>query len=420
MTLHDALPESPESPDTYDPSDPPLVPSPVLTDHHPTPTHCGVSLRALYGWLLPSLLPMLAAGTFFLGWRAPAAFATVVVSTLVAVSLWRLVGQRGRSLHYTHATLLAGLLACLMPAELFSASNPWYSVGPGAAWPLLVAAGFTLAFFYWLLGGVGSRLHPVAASALALLILFPTQLSPTNVLVRPHLLTGNLLSAVASPHESSADPHLTLVLPENSLDAFRTEPVSSRLTAFMRGSPSPDGIWLSLESLLRDRLPPLEDLIVGGHPGTIGLTSTVAVLFAGLTLLYRGGADWRIPLIVLITAFTAFFFLRLPVVITSTGPAWRWMAFREQGVSWETLATFAFYQIAAGPLVFTAFFLATDHASAPTNRRGRILYAALLGTSAAAAQLYFSTQTGPLAALLLLSLLSPTLTRVTRPKPLLN
>jgi electron transport complex protein RnfD len=267
---------------------------------------------------------------------------------------------------------------------------------------------------------VGTRLHPVAASALLLLILFPVQMTPSHVLVRPHLLTGDLLDSAASPQDAGIDPHLSINLPETAPDAFRTEPASSRLTAFMRGSPSPDGIWLSLDALIRDRMPPLEDLIVGGHPAPIGLVSVVAVLFGGLVLLYRGGADWRIPLVVLLSAFAALMCLRLPVVITATSPAWRWFAFTEQGVTWETLATFGFYQIAAGPLAFVAFFLATDHSSVPSSRRGRLLYASLLGVSAAAGQLYFSTSTGPLAALLLLSLLSPALDRLTRPRPLLD
>ena len=49
--------------------------------------------------------------------------------------------------------------------------------------------------------------------------------------------------------------------------------------------------------LLRDRMPPLEDLIVGGQPAPVGLGSGVAVIIGGLFLLYRGLIDFRIPLL---------------------------------------------------------------------------------------------------------------------------
>lgn len=466
-----------------DPIDPPL-PFSLRADVRPTATHCGITISSLYGWLLPCLLPMLVAGSILYGWRALAVFGVVLASSVVGTLLWRLVGQRGRNLHLTHALYLGGLLAMLVPAELART----YALEPGGptggGWLLLVGAGLILAFFSWLFGGVGARLHPVAATALLLMALFPAHMTATSTLVRPHMFTGDVLDARPPPMAGDTVPgapttrgavggnfaglydfHWATTMPETprgsglAARAFRTEPAGSRLTAYTHGTPSPDGAWLSLDAMLRDRLPPLEDLVLGGNPTPLGLGALAATLLGGLLLLYRGGADWRVPFFALAAAFVAFLCLPVPIVVTppaAAGAEWvsqagsagaaasasssgaflsgsqggggavyRWFAFRAEGVSWQTMVTFACYQIAAGPLAFTVFFLATGGGgsgggvSCPTSRPGRTVYALLLGLLAAAGQLYGTVATGPLAALLVLSLASPLIDRAFRPKPLL-
>lgn len=389
----------------------PAVPAAILQDRHPSPTHCGLEVGSLYAWMLPALVPPLVAGLTLFGWRAAATLSMVVLSTLAAVALWRRVGQRGRSMRFRHALVLGVLLGFLMPAEAFRTGLPWWSLWAGATWPMLTGGGLLLATLYWLFGGVGTRLHPVAATALVLLIAFPTQMTATSVLVRPHLLTGDVLSQMPGPGPGSMEMHLSRVVPADAPHALRMTPASETLTAFMRSTPT-DGIWLSLDGLLRELLPPLEDLIVGGHPMPVGLASMSAVLLGGLLILYRGLADWRIPLFMLVSGLMAFFVLRLPVVVTADGPAWRWLACREHGVTWEAMTTFAFYQLAAGPMVLVAFFLATDPACAPATRGGRIVYALGLGILSAAGQLYLSVSTGALATLLVMSLATPWLTRL--------
>lgn len=399
----------------------PELPSSILSDAHPTPTHCGITVSNLYGWLLPTLIPMLAAAGVLLGFRALATVAVVVASAVVATLLWRLVGQRGRAMNLSHAIYLSALLALLLPAELARSAMPSDPAGTG--WLLLIAAGFAFASLYWLFGGVGARLHPTAAAILLLMALFAPQLTPSATLVRPNLITGDLLiSRPAVLETATIEPALATTYPAKFPPALKQESAAVRLTSFTHGNPppnAPEGTSLSLDGLLRDRLPPLEDLILGGHPTPIGQASLAAVLFSGLLLLYRGGADWRIPVFTLISAFLAFLCLRIPVVVTPSGPIYRFLAFRDPGVSLQTLLTFASYELAAGPLVFTAFFLATSGASSPNTRRTRTLYAIILGVSSAIAQLYISVATGPLAALLVMSLFAPLFRKFLRPRPIL-
>jgi Na+-translocating ferredoxin:NAD+ oxidoreductase RnfD subunit len=53
------------------------------------------------------------------------------------------------------------------------------------------------------------------------------------------------------------------------------------------------------------------------------------------------------------------------------------------------------------------------------TRRARIIYAAVIGCLCAAAQLYVSVDFGPYVALLVASLLTPTLDWMFRPRPLI-
>jgi electron transport complex protein RnfD len=80
--------------------------------------------------------------------------------------------------------------------------------------------------------------------------------------------------------------------------------------------------------------------------------------------------------------------------------------------------TFVNYELMAGPLLFMAFFLATSSSIRPMAGRARVLYALLIGIAAAALQLYVSVQIGAYVALLLVSLLTPLLDRVFRPRTL--
>jgi electron transport complex protein RnfD len=170
--------------------------------------------------------------------------------------------------------------------------------------------------------------------------------------------------------------------------------------------------------LISDQLPPLEDLVVGGQPGPIGTSSAVAVIVGGLFLLYRGLIDYRIPLIIVITAYVLLLVLPIPARFVEDWPQWRVFVMREPDVDWATAYTFVHYELMASPLLFTALFLATAPSIRPLTRRARTVYALLVGVLVAPAQLYVSVSVGPYLALFAASLLTPLLDRWMPPKPL--
>jgi Na+-translocating ferredoxin:NAD+ oxidoreductase RnfD subunit len=164
-----------------------------------------------------------------------------------------------------------------------------------------------------------------------------------------------------------------------------------------------------LEGLIRSEMPPLEDMVVGGHPAAVGLSSAIAVIVGGMFLVYRRVISAKVPVLLVLTAYLCFFILPVPVVMTQEGPLWRPLVAPRAHEDIATVITFANYELMATPLLFVAFFLAPMSGLCPQGRPARTRYAFLLGAGIAAAQIYVSAPFGAYLALAVVNLLSPTL-----------
>jgi Na+-translocating ferredoxin:NAD+ oxidoreductase RnfD subunit len=361
---------------------------------------------------LGALFP-LTAGIALYGWHAAVVTLAVVGAVAGAVAFWRRVGPRGRMLNYPQALWMGLLLAVMLPAHLAGESN-----NGTALWPILPVAGLILVILLWVLGGLGGgHVHPVVAAYLLIVICFGGALVPHRVLNRGHLLTGELLHTGPADARSLRN-EAWIDRRESASDADYLEPTAERLTRYTSGRQTVGARrWVDIQGLLRDSMPPLEDFIVAGQPGPIGISSVVAVIIGGLFLLYRGIIDFRIPLLTCLSAYVALLFLPVPAVIDN-GPQWRWAAFGTPANGWSIGLTFVNYEMMASPLIFVAFFLATSATVRPMTRRGRTVFAVLLGLACAASQLYLSVSFGPYLALLLVSWMTAPLDRVFKVRPL--
>ena len=379
-------------------------------------SHSGIGVGGFYGMHMLGIALPLSAGLLLFGWRATIVVSVVLVSALCAAAVWRRIGARGQPLRLSQAAWLAVLLALMLPAHLASAGRD--ATGE-ATWLILPAAGICLAIFMWLFGGLGAgRISPPIVTLLLLAALFGDRLTPQNVLRRDRLFVGDLLKADTSePRSDRRDSWLTRPRGGDG-DAERSVPASYELIQYTTGRERPARGWLPIQGLLRDNLPPLEDLIIGGQPGPIGVASKISVIVGGLFLLYRGLIDIRIPMTILLVEFAALLILPVPTAIADQ-PLWRWLALRDPNVGAATAITLANYEIMASPVLFMAFFLATSPAARPMSRRARWVYGAVIGATSAAAQLYVSVDFGPYVAMLIASLLAPSLDWLFRPQPLM-
>lgn len=380
-----------------------------------SPLHSGIGVPTFLGLQIIATLFPLVAGFAIFGWRAIGTTTAVVASALGALAILRRVGWRGRQVRMGHGLWLAIIVSLMLPAHLFTL-NP---VDGQIVWPILPAAGITLALLSWLLGSLGTqRVPPSVVTVLLLFVLFHGALTPRYVLRADRMFVGDLLHVDPTLQAASDQAPWYARTPQTGFDSVRREPAADRLLAFTSSQQRPERASLTVPMLLRDSMPPLENLIVGGQSTMIGNASIIAVIAGGLLLLYQGLIDFRIPLLGTIFAMAAMLILPIPVYITEAGAQWRWFAFRAHYLGWPAAATFVNYEIFASPLLFTLFYLATTPGLRPITKRGRAIFAILLGLLSAIFQLYASVAMGPYIALLMTVLLTPTLDRAMRARPL--
>jgi len=394
------------------------TPNATVSPTSPTaPLHSGIGRRGYLVILAVSTIIPLDVGLALYGWRGACVLAAVVLSAIGGCRIWRRIGRRGLIVRTGNIAWLALLLAMMLPAHLFAFGS---ATGP-APWPLLPAAGLLLVIVTWLLSDQGSgRLHPVLVTYMLLYALFHSLMVPHYVLRVDHLFFGDALKATPTASPAAVQPWYLLkgAATANQDDALYVTPAAQQLVDYTSWLRRPERASFTLHILLRDQMPPLENLIIAGEPGPLGISSALAVVLGGLYLLYRGLIDYRIPLLGVIFAAITLLIAPLPVLITPAGAAWRWLAFRDHVLGPAAAITFVNYQITASPLLFALIFLATSPALRPMTRRGRGVYAIALGVASAIFQLYVSVAIGPYLAVLIVSLLTPTVDKIFRRRTL--
>ena len=387
-------------------------------------THGGITIPNFFAMHVTGACFPLVAGLLLYGWRAATSIAIVLVSSALAMVVWRRIGSRGGQMSFSHSLWLALLLALTLPPHLLTDSFPTRGNHTIATWPLLPAAGLIIIPLIWLLGGLGSgRLHPVIIANLILVALFGGLLEPHQALQRNRIVVGDVMDLSRTDPDEPLRGRWISAPPIPGHDALRVPNLASqRLIDYTSPWHRPPRQFASLVTLIRDAMPPLEDLIVGGHPGPIGTSCAIAVIIGGLFMLYRGVIDYRIPLLIILSAYIALLVLPVPISIDASAGQisrhWHWLAIRQPGVGGAIALTFANYEMMGSPLLFMAFFLATSPAIRPLARRARTVYAIVVGILAASAQLYLSVSVGPYIALLIAGIIAAGLDRFFKPRTL--
>ena len=403
-------------PEHAGPTSPAPQPAPQAAPSFTHGTYDPPRLASSLGWrryytlhMLGALFP-LTMGFAVYGWRAVGVFLVVFLSAAAGAAAWRRIGSRGPALRWGHVLWMSELLSLMLPAHLLSdriALMPQTGFG---AWAVLVGGALLLVFLTWLLGAAGHPwVHPLLLTYLALVILFSPLITPHFVLHRAKMLMGDVLD-VGQTHGVFASREVAwLQLKERpARDALYIErSAADSLTKYTRGQRVLERERISLDAMLRDAMPPLDDLVVGGHPGPIGTSSAIGVIIGGLFLLYRSLIDYRVPLLIILVAFLSFLVLPVPVLITSDSTQYYPLFLPRATTNWAMVITFANYEMLASPLLFVAFFMATSPTIAPASREGRAVFAILVGFLSAASQLYISCAVGPYIALLVADLLTP-------------
>ena len=132
-------------------------------------------------------------------------------------------------------------------------------------------------------------------------------------------------------------------------------------------------------------------MFLGTTSGTIGETSTFALLIGAGYLLIKGIIKVTIPLtyLIIFSIFTLFF----------------------------SPCSFDFYYLAGelcgGGLIFGAFFMATDYVTSPMDRKGQIVYGIILGILTGLFRFFGTSSEGVSYAIIISNLLVPLIDKIT-------
>lgn len=124
--------------------------------------------------------------------------------------------------------------------------------------------------------------------------------------------------------------------------------------------------------VLADQLPSLNDMFFGFIPGSIGETSTLAILIGAAIIIFTGVASWKI--IVSVFAGGAAIGLLANVVATDASSAYLHLPF--------------YYHFVMGGFAFGAVFMATDPVTSSQTERGKWIYGFLIGAVAVIIRLF--------------------------------
>ncbi|WRQ33726.1 NADH:ubiquinone reductase (Na(+)-transporting) subunit B [Bacteroidales bacterium MB20-C3-3] len=113
-----------------------------------------------------------------------------------------------------------------------------------------------------------------------------------------------------------------------------------------------------------DKMPSFMDMFIGFIPGSIGETSTLAILIGAVMLLWTGIASWRIML----STFAGGILTGL--LLNAVGPEGSYMSMP------------AINHLVMGGFAFGAVFMATDPVTGSQTERGKWIYGFLIGVMA--------------------------------------
>jgi electron transport complex protein RnfD len=159
----------------------------------------------------------------------------------------------------------------------------------------------------------------------------------------------------------------------------------------------------SIVTTLR-HMPPAWDLICGACGGGIGETCAIAILLAGLYLVYRNYVQGQLPGLFVLGAAIAAAVAPLPA---PDGQGWRWLPFTAEGA--DVGFTYVAYHLFSGELLLAAWFFATEMTSRPITAPAQGMFGLLCGVLTILLRLYTVFPAPAYGAVLLVNTLTPLL-----------
>ncbi len=146
-------------------------------------------------------------------------------------------------------------------------------------------------------------------------------------------------------------------------------------------------------SAVASELPSLTEMLLGRHGGSMGEVCSVALICGGIYLLLRKVISPIIPLSFIGTV--AVFML----------------------IAGKGSLEFVAYELLGGGLMLGAFFMATDYATSPINKKGKLIFGIGCGLITSIIRIFGSLPEGVSFSIILMNILVPHIENMTTPRP---
>jgi electron transport complex protein RnfD len=297
--------------------------------------------------VVASLVPVVGASVFYFG---PSAALVISAATVGALLAEQLFGPKA-ALRDGSAMITGLLLGLTLPPGL-------------PIWMAFLGGAFGIGFGKLIFGGLGQNIfNPALLGRAFLQAAFPVAMTTWPV------LGGNWWSLRGD----------NLALPL----------MSAQLGDGMTGA-TPLGL-MKFEQVTTD----YGDLMIGSIGGSLGETSGLIILLAGVYLALRNHLNWRIPVSIFAT-----------VAVLATLLHW---------LSPERYPT-ALFMLFSGGLMLGAVYMATDMVTSPVTHKGCWIFGFGIGFLVLVIRLWGGLPEGVMYAILLMNAMVPFINRATQPR----
>ena len=304
-----------------------------------------ISTQMIMWCVVIALMPATIVGIFNFGLKA----AILIVVCMATCVLTEYIWQKAMKLPVTVKDGSAALTGLLLALNLSSTFPVWMAV---------LGSVFAIIIVKQLFGGLGQNfMNPALGARCFLMVSFAGKMTSFTY----DGITGATPLAILKNGDKAVDVATVLA--------------------------SGDGTTQVSTSVLK--------MFLGTIGGTIGETSTLAILIGGIFLLAMKIINWRIPVFYLGT-FSIFILL-----------------FGGRGFDLTYLAA----EICGGGIMLGAFFMATDYVTSPITPNGKIVFGVLLGILTGVFRIFGASAEGVSYAIIICNLLVPLIEKVTIPVP---
>ena len=302
-------------------------------------------------WVIIAMLPTACFGIYNFGVRALLLIVATVLSCVASETVYNLIAKKKNTIGDLSAVVTGMILALNMPVTL-------------PIWMAVLGGVFAIVVVKMLFGGLGQNfMNPALAGRCFLLIAFTSEMS--------NFVTDTYTAATPLAELKATNG---IIAPWNNYQ--------------------------------------LMDMFLGTTPGTIGETSTLALLIGAAILVATKVISLRIPVAYLGSfAVLMFFFGDRQFSISEV------MAGAADPATLLTGAlTYTLAQLMCGGIMFGAFFMATDYATSPITKKGQILFGICCGVITFLFRNIGGTPEGVSYAIILSNLLVPLIEKITVPR----